>query len=192
MTVSSRREQTKIQNRETILVAARQVFAQLGFAAATVRDIIRATPLASGTFYNYFKSKEEVYQALRDEVALKIRPRLREARQQASTREEFLAASFRAFFQFVAEDRGEAQPVPERFRMDSPEVLAGFAELRDDIAAAMTRGLLPATDAGALGAALTGVAFELAERVKAGADVEAMTGFATALFLGGVEALPKA
>ena len=192
MTASSRREQTKVQNRETILVAARQVFAQLGFAAATVRDIIRATPLASGTFYNYFKSKEEVYQALRDEVALKIRPRLREARHQAASREEFLAASFRAFFQFVAEDRGEAQPVPERFRMDSPEVLAGFAELREDIAAAMTRGLLPATDAGALGAALTGVAFELAERVKAGADVEAMTGFATALFLGGVEALPKA
>jgi AcrR family transcriptional regulator len=192
MTASSRREQTKIQNRETILVAARQVFAQLGFAAATVRDIIRATPLASGTFYNYFKSKEEVYQALRDEVALKIRPRLREARHQAASREEFLAAGFRAFFQFVAEDRGEAQPVPERFRMDSPEVLAGFAELREDIAAAMTRGLLPATDAGALGAALTGVAFELAERVKAGADVEAMTGFATALFLGGVEALPKA
>jgi AcrR family transcriptional regulator len=192
MTASSRREQTKIQNRETILVAARQVFAQLGFAAATVRDIIRATPLASGTFYNYFKSKEEVYQALRDEVALKIRPRLREARHQAASREEFLAASFRAFFQFVAEDRGEAQPVPERFRMDSPEVLAGFAELREDIAAAMTRGLLPAIDAGALGAALTGVAFELAERVKAGADVEAMTGFATALFLGGVEALPKA
>lgn len=192
MTASSRREQTKIQNRETILVAARQVFAQLGFAAATVRDIIRATPLASGTFYNYFKSKEEVYQALRDEVALKIRPRLSEARHQAASREEFLASSFRTFFQFVAEDRGEAQPVPERFRIDSPEVLAGFAELREDIAAAMTRGLLPATDAGALGAALTGVAFELAERVKAGADVEVMTGFATALFLGGVEALPKA
>ena len=190
MTASSRREQTKIQNRETILVAARQVFAQLGFAAATVRDIIRATPLASGTFYNYFKSKEEVYQALRDEVALKIRPRLREARHQASSREEFLASSFRAFFQFVVENRCDTQPVPERFRMDSPEVLAGFAELREDIAAAMTRGLLPATDAGALGAAMTGVAFELAEGVKAGADVEAMTGFATALFLGGVDALP--
>ena len=65
---SSRREITKAQNRETILAAARQVFAQMGFAAATVRDVIRATPLASGTFYNYFKSKEEVYQALRDEV----------------------------------------------------------------------------------------------------------------------------
>ena len=191
MTASSRREQTKIQNRETILAAARQVFAQLGFATATVRDIIRATPLASGTFYNYFKSKEEVYQALRDEVALKVRPRLSQARRAASSQEEFLAGSFRAFFQFVADNRGDTQPVPERFRMDSPEVLAGFAELREDITAAMARGLLPQTDAVALGAALTGVAFELAERIKGGADVEAMTGFATSLFLGGLPALPK-
>ena len=75
--------------------------------------------------------------------------------------------------------------------MDSPEVVAGFDELREDIAAAMVRGLLPQTDAAALGAALTGVAFELAERIKAGADVGATTRFATALFLGGLEALPK-
>jgi AcrR family transcriptional regulator len=191
MAATSRREQTKFQNRETILAAARQVFAQLGFATATVRDIIRATPLASGTFYNYFKSKEEVYQALRDEVALKVRPRLREARRSANTAEEFFTASFRAFFQFVADNRGDSQPVPERFRMDSSEVLAGFAELRDDIAAAIARGLLPHTDAAALTAALTGVAFELAGRIKAGADVEATTRFAAALFLGGIEALPR-
>ena len=187
---SSRREQTKIQNRETILAAARQVFAQLGFAAATVRDIIRATPLASGTFYNYFKSKEEVYQALRDEIALKVRPRLREARRSAKTREEFFAFSFRAFFQFVKEDRGDTPIVPERFRMDSPQVLVGFAELKEDIVAAIERGLLPPTDAGALCAALTGVAFELAEHVKAGSDIEATTRFATDLFIGGLGALP--
>jgi AcrR family transcriptional regulator len=191
MTASSRREQTKIQNRETILAAARQVFAQLGFATATVRDIIRATPLASGTFYNYFKSKEEVYQALRDEVALKVRPRLRDARRAATSREEFLAASFRAFFAFVAESRTETPQVPERFRMDSPEVLEGFAELREDLSAAVARGFLPATDVGALSAALIGVGFELAERIKAGADVEATTEFATRLFLGGLAALER-
>jgi AcrR family transcriptional regulator len=191
MTAFSRREQTKIQNRETILAAARQVFAQLGFATATVRDIIRATPLASGTFYNYFKSKEEVYQALRDEVALKVRPRLRDARRAAASREEFLAANFRAFFDFVAENRTDAPQVPERFRMDSPEVLEGFAELREDISAAVARGFFPTADVGALSAALIGVAFELAERIKAGADVEATTQFATRLFLGGLTALEK-
>jgi AcrR family transcriptional regulator len=190
---SGRRELTKAQNRETILVAARQVFAQLGFAAATVRDVIRATPLASGTFYNYFKSKEEVYQALRDEMALAVRPQLHEARSSAATAEEFLAASFRAFFQFVAQNRSEAESPPPgvRLRMDSPEVLAGFDELREDITAAMARGVLPATDVPALSAALAGVAFELAERIKAGAGVEETTAFATALFLGGLAALPR-
>jgi AcrR family transcriptional regulator len=196
---ASRRELTKAQNRETILAAARQVFAQLGFATATVRDVIRATPLASGTFYNYFKSKEEVYQALRDDEALAVRPRLRQARASATTAEEFFSASFRAFFQYGAEQRGEAPlplggtpPAGERFRMDSPEVIAGFEELRADIAAAIAKGLLPPTDAAALTAALTGVAFELAERVKAGGSVDESAAFATALFMGGLAALPKA
>ena len=148
MTASSRREQTKIQNRETILAAARQVFAQMGFAAATVRDIIRATPLASGTFYNYFKSKEEVYQALRDEVALEVRPRLREARRAADQpRRNFSPPVFAPssiLWRRIAQTRRQ---VPERFRMDSPEVLAGFAELREDIAAAIARGFFPAADA---------------------------------------------
>ena len=189
-TLASRRELTKVQNREAIMAAARTVFAQLGFVAATVRDIIRATPLASGTFYNYFKSKEEVYQALRDEVALAVRPRLREARADVQTPEAFLAQSFGAFFHFVAES-GENTAGPERFRMDSPEVLVGFAELREDIVAAQARGLLPPADAGSLSAALVGVAFELAEQVKVGADVGQTTQFATALFMGGMTALPK-
>jgi len=184
----SRRELTKAQNRETILEAARLVFSQLGFATATVRDIIRATPLASGTFYNYFKSKEQVYQALRDEEALALRPKLREARAAAGDARAFISASFRTFFWFVAE---KGMSGGERFRLDSPEVLAGFAELRADIEKAMARGLLPSTDAGLLTAALTGVAFELAEEVKQGAEIEKVTEFATALFLGGISALPR-
>ena len=103
-----KREQTKLQNRELILAAARQVFAELGFGATTVRDIIRATPLASGTFYNYFKSKEEVYQAIQDDVALAIRPRLREERIKAKTVEEFISSTFRTFMDFVADEIGRA------------------------------------------------------------------------------------
>ncbi len=187
---TSRRQRTKAHNRETILAAARLVFAEMGFAAATVRDIIRATPLASGTFYNYFKSKEEVYQALRDEQALRLRPRLRDARLAAQSAEAFFSSSFHAFFAFVAEN-GRPRAAPEPFRMDSPEVLAGFAELKEDIAGAMARGLIPSADASFLAAAMAGVAFELGGQVKAGADVEEMTRFATQLFLGGVPALNK-
>jgi AcrR family transcriptional regulator len=190
---ASRRDLTKAQNREVILSAARSVFAQMGFAKATVRDVIRATPLASGTFYNYFKSKEEVYQALRDEAALAIRPALRQARLAAETQEEFLASGFHAFFAFVL-SRREADAVAEasRFRMDSPQVLAGFAELREDLEKAIARGLFPPVHAGLLASSIVGVAFELAQQVKAGTDVEDATGFATALLLGGISALPPA
>lgn len=188
---TSRRELTKTQNRETILAAAKDVFAQMGFASATVRDIIRATPLASGTFYNYFKSKEEVYQALRDSTALAIRPRLREVRLAAANAEEFLSAGFRVFFEFVAFQRGETPPAAQesRFRMDSPQVLAGFAELREDLDGAVARGLLPSLNTGLLAAAITGMAFELAEQVKSGADVDETARLATALLLGGIGAL---
>ena len=188
---ASRRELTKTQNRETILAAAKGVFAQMGFASATVRDIIRATPLASGTFYNYFKSKEEVYQALRDGTALAIRPRLREVRLAANNAEEFLFAGFRVFFEFVISQRGETLTAAQesRFRMDSPEVLAGFAELREDLDGAVARGLLPSLNTGMLAATIAGMAFELAEQVKNGADVDETARLATALLLGGIGAL---
>ena len=188
---TSRRDLTKAQNRETILAAARGVFAQMGFASATVRDIIRATPLASGTFYNYFKSKEEVYQALRDGTALAIRPRLREVRLAATNAEEFFSTGFRAFFEFVVSQRGDTPVAAEesRFRMDSPQVLAGFAELREDLDGAVARGLLPSLNTGMLAATVAGMAFELAEQVKRGADVDETTRLATALLLGGIGAL---
>jgi AcrR family transcriptional regulator len=195
--VQGKRERTKIQNRSLILDAARQVFAELGYGATTVRDIIRATPLASGTFYNYFKSKEEVYQAIRDDVALQIRPRLHEARVQAKTVEEFISATFQTFFEFVAKDEVNFRNIRHtadvtRVRMDTPEVIAGFEELRVDIEKAIKNGLFPPIDADFLMAAIVGVAFEVAERMadREPRDATAAAAFATALFVGGIKALP--
>ena len=194
-----KREQTKVQNRELILDAARQVFAEIGYGAATVRDIIRATPLASGTFYNYFKSKEEVFQAIRDEIALAIRPRLHEERMKATTVEEFITCSFRTFFEFVAGDRVNFRTIRHtadntRVRMDTPEVIAGFEELRSDIETAIAKGLFPPINADYLMAAIVGVAFEVAERMlrQEPHDPAAAAEFAAALLIGGIRALPGA
>jgi AcrR family transcriptional regulator len=192
-----KREQTKVQNRELILEAARQVFAELGFGATTVRDIIRATPLASGTFYNYFKSKEEVYQAIRDDVALAIRPRLREERMKAKTVEEFISSTFRTFMEFVADDHVNFRTIRHsadttRVRLDTPEVIAGFEELREDIEKAIKQGVFPPIDADFLMAAIVGVAFEVGDRmiIRENRDPISAAAFATALFLGGIRTLP--
>lgn len=195
--ILGKRELTKIQNRQLILDAARQVFAELGYGATTVRDIIRATPLASGTFYNYFKSKEEVYQAIRDEVALAIRPRLHEERAKASTVEQFITCTFRTFFEYVSDDRVNFRTIRHaadntRVRMDTPEVIAGFEELREDIEIAISKGLFPRVNPDMLMAAIVGVAFEVGERMlrQEPHDPAYAADFATALFLGGVRALP--
>jgi AcrR family transcriptional regulator len=195
---AGKREKTKVQNRQLILEAAQRVFAELGYGATTVRDIIRATPLASGTFYNYFKSKEEVFQAIRDDSALRIRPRLRAERIRAATIEEFISGTFRTFFQYVADDQGNFHAIRRnrtdalRIRMDTPEIIAGFEELREDIETAISKGLFPPVDADFLMASIVGVAFEVAERMLLRDDIDppAAADFATALFLGGVRAIP--
>ncbi len=192
-----KREQTKVQNRQTILEAARRVFAELGYGATTVRDIIRATPLASGTFYNYFKSKEEVFQAIRDETALNIRPRLREERIKAATVEEFISGTFRTFFEYVASDQANFHAIRRnadtiRVRVDTPEVIAGFEELREDLETAIAKGVFPPVDADYLMAAIVGVAFEVADQMvrRDPHDTASAAVFATALFMGGVRTLP--
>jgi AcrR family transcriptional regulator len=191
-----KREDTKQQNRAVILEAARRVFAELGFASATVRDIIRATPLASGTFYNYFKSKEEVFQALHDETALKLRPLLREERARAVTVEQFVRGTFRTIFEFAAAERetifGPRDARHMRVRMDTPEVVAGFEELREDIERAIARGLFPPVDSNFLTAAMVGVAREVAQEMvkRDPPDTTSATEFATALFLQGLRGLP--
>src|SRR5215813_6108120 len=107
-----KRERAKAANREAILDAARRVFAQLGYEAATVRDIIRGTELASGTFYNYFRSKEEVFEALADDGARRFKPLLRAARESAVSFEDYLNRALHAYFRFlVDENQLEGRPV---------------------------------------------------------------------------------
>jgi AcrR family transcriptional regulator len=71
------REQARGQARDVfrvaILEAAERVFARRGFVESKVADIAREAGMAAGTLYNYFDSKDAIYQSiceLRGEEAL--------------------------------------------------------------------------------------------------------------------------
>jgi AcrR family transcriptional regulator len=51
-----------------ILDAAQKLFAEKGYAKATVTDIINVHGLSKGIFYHYFKSKEEVMDAIIERI----------------------------------------------------------------------------------------------------------------------------
>src|SRR5258707_7379951 len=92
-----KREQTKVANRQAILDAAREVFGELGYETATVRDIIRRAGLAAGTFYNYYRSKEEAFAALADDGARRVGPILKGLRGHAHSFETFVQLAIAAY-----------------------------------------------------------------------------------------------
>ena len=103
-TATGRRERTKAANRAALLEAARDAFGELGFEAVGVRDIVRRTDLASGTFYNYFDDKQSVFRAVVEATGAEARRRVRAARAGARSLTEFVEAGYRAYFSFIVED----------------------------------------------------------------------------------------
>jgi AcrR family transcriptional regulator len=191
---AGKREATKAQNRRAILYAAQEIFTEMGYGAASIRDVVRRSGLAAGTFYNYFPDKESVFHAVLEERTTELRRRLREARGRARDAESVVREGFRTYFSFIVEDRPlfemlrrNAGTVRELF--DTPALELGILELREDLAA---HGTLPAAlDLDALAAAMGGVAFELGIRLSGQdqPDVERAARFASELFLGGMDRL---
>jgi AcrR family transcriptional regulator len=195
-TPNGKRALTKAQNRGAILEAAREVFAELGYDAAGVRDVIRRTDLASGTFYNYFPDKESVFRAVLDESAQEIRRRLRAVRAGATSLEQFVGDAYRAWFEFLVEDQlmfelMKRNAGPIRALFGDPILGAGVEDLLEDLMAAIERGDLPALDADYMAGAMAGVALELGVRMaeRTPPDIEGAASFATELFLGGIARL---
>jgi AcrR family transcriptional regulator len=103
--VTTTREQQKQENRAKLVAAARKVFAEKGLAAATARDIVRETDLATGTFYNYFEDKEDAFRVVFDEWAEQARAAAREKRLQPGIDlEQRIYAAYHAYFELVVAD----------------------------------------------------------------------------------------
>jgi AcrR family transcriptional regulator len=188
-----RREATKQANRAAILEAAREVFADLGYGAATVRDIVRRTDLATGTFYNYFPDKEAVFRALLEESAREVREAVRAARRQATDVESFVRDGYRAYFGFLATDRTTFEIMRRntgtiRALFETPALGAGTDELEADLRAGMAAGVVPPHDPRYMAAAMVGAGFEIAVRMLESdpPDVDGAVEFAATLFLGGL------
>lgn len=191
---AGKRERSKAENRRAILDAAQEIFTEMGYGAASIRDVVRRSGLAAGTFYNYFPDKQSVFQAVLEEHTTALRRRLREARGRARDAETIVREGFETYFSFIVEDRPlfemlrrNAGTVRELF--DTPALELGIGELREDLAAL---GTLPAgLDLDALASAMGGVAFELGIRLSEQElpDVARAARFASELFLGGMDRL---
>jgi len=194
-----RREERKAQNRTKLLEAARKVFAEKGYGEATARDIVRETDLATGTFYNYFEDKQDVFMALLDEMAEKGRAIARAQRQDSGrSLEERISNAFRAYFEWAVSENDTFDVFRRNagviaFLPDREPFELGITELVEDLTAWADAGDIPDVDFELLAVASVGMGFQVATHLVEDdpPDIEEATRFCTRVFMGGLKALSE-
>ncbi len=99
-----KRQLNKQQNRDSIILASRKVFTEKGLDSSNVREIVSEAGLGSGTFYNYFDDKVEVFlvivNRLIDEFSNFIIPEINKAK----TFDELVGIAFNSWFNWISND----------------------------------------------------------------------------------------
>jgi TetR/AcrR family transcriptional regulator len=78
LSVATRKEKEKQERRNTILIAARDLFYDKGYQSTTVGEIADAADISKGTLYLYFASKDELYVTVVLESFHEVEERLRD------------------------------------------------------------------------------------------------------------------
>jgi AcrR family transcriptional regulator len=188
-----RRERRKGENREAILVAAQQAFAELGYQATGVRDISRRADLSAGTLYNHFSGKHEIFRVLADRYFGEFADQVGYCRENARSLEELVAGQFRCAFEFAVN-----QPVMfEMINRNQSEIWRMMpriknltrmvTELAVDARAMMDQGMLPVADPDYTVVSILGAGFSIGRIVaqRDAPNVDPGVQFATDLFVGG-------
>jgi AcrR family transcriptional regulator len=101
----SRKEREYLIHREEILSAAEKVFAAKGFFPTTMSDIAREAEFGTGTLYNYFKSKEDLYFTLIDEKVEEINRLVRTELSQTTSAIHRIKKVLGLQFEFIEQNR---------------------------------------------------------------------------------------
>ena len=147
--------------RRRLLDAAEKEFGEKGFHAASVSSITARAGVSQGTYYIYFRTKEEMFSTLVQEIGHSLRKHMAQAVTASATRLEAERAGLEAFLEFTQRHPGlyrivqESQFVDERaFRAYYERVAEGYSK---GIAEATRRGELTPGDADARAWAIMGI-----------------------------------
>ena len=102
-----KRQIKKKQNREIIINAARTVFAKKGYDNSSVREIIGATNLGAGTFYNYFPDKLSVFKSINERIVSDFSHNFLQEIEKSSTFEEIVQTVFSTWFNWISDKEND-------------------------------------------------------------------------------------
>lgn len=94
---SDKTRQKKDAKRTAMMQASVRVFAEKGYHAATIRDIVQEADVAVGTFYFYFPDKETLFVHLYEETAHFLLQAIQQGIQSRTTFPQKLSAGLQAY-----------------------------------------------------------------------------------------------
>ncbi|NBN64585.1 TetR family transcriptional regulator [Microvirga tunisiensis] len=154
--------------RRAILDAAERVIGAKGFSEASIGAITREAGCAQGTFYIYFKSKEEVFSELVLEMGRLVRRALTQATANIPDRLDAEKAGLRGFLDFVAAHPDLYRIIQEALFVDPAAYRAYFSSFAEGyrlaLADAEAAGQIRPGDCDVRAWALMGIARALGER----------------------------
>ncbi len=133
----------RAETRAKLIVAARELFVDSGFADTATPDIVRKASVTRGALYHHFKDKADLFRAVAEEEAKAISHHIDQETRNVADPEQAMVTGSNAFF--------DAMLVPGRVRLlmeEAPAVLGhsvavaltranGTAELREGLSRAL-------------------------------------------------------
>lgn len=128
-----------------MLNAAWHIFTSVGFDAGSVRDIVRHSGLSPGSFYNYFASKDAIFNHLCQELAAEIRAVTAAARAGIADPERMINAGFSAYIEYLQNKPGALDFMAHNPDQVRRSVIGEAQGLRADLARDLTSVLIDST-----------------------------------------------
>jgi AcrR family transcriptional regulator len=150
-----------------ILTAALKEFGERGFSEASIVGITSRAKVALGTFYTYFDSKEEVFQALVRDMSGQVRDTVAPALKDATDGLDRERRALSAFLRFAADNKQVYRIIDEAEFVD-PE---GFRTHYETTAARIAARLAEAAERGELREDESPLAHEVIAWALMGANV---------------------
>jgi AcrR family transcriptional regulator len=100
-------EERKEARKRSLLEAAIRLFGQHGYHAATVPMIVAEAESSTGSFYSYFRNKEDIFAAVLEELGTRLFARMKEGESAAGVVE--MCGAIERIFLYLAENPGEAR-----------------------------------------------------------------------------------
>jgi AcrR family transcriptional regulator len=196
--VTARREEHADDTRRALLAAARRAFAQKGYAATSLEDIVGPARLTKGALYHHFTNKAAVLEALYIEMSEQLLESVTRAVIAAGNDVwAKLVAALEAFF--------DASTEPEYVRIvlrEAPHVLGshgrdldqsiGLAFVSELVAGLQKEGLMPALPVAMTARVLLATTGEIATTMADASDPVAARREGTAVLMAMLEGLRDA